>query len=133
MQTPRGIRNNNPGNIRYDGTKWRGLDRPPTDGAFCRFSDAKHGIRAMAVILKNYNAKHGIGNIAQVIGRWAPPNENNTQSYIASVCAALGRSANDPISFSDKNTLLRLCAAIIRHENGKCPYDNAEIAAALEL
>ncbi|MDR1071870.1 MAG: hypothetical protein LBL21_04480 [Rickettsiales bacterium] len=130
---PRGIRNNNPGNIRYDGTRWLGLAAPPTDGSFCRFADAKHGIRALAAILKNYDKKHGLNTVAQIIGRWAPPNENDTRSYIAAVSAALGHNANDALNVSDKNILLCLCKAIIRHENGKCPYTDADILSGIDV
>ena len=128
---PRGIRNNNPGNIRYDGTAWRGLAAPPTDGAFCRFSDAPHGIRAMAKIISNYGKKYGLCTIAGIVGRWAPPTENNTGAYVAAVARAIGCAPDAPIDI-DKN-LFGLCRAIIKHENGKCPYSDDEIKRGIEL
>ncbi|MDR3208981.1 MAG: hypothetical protein LBT45_04010 [Rickettsiales bacterium] len=130
---PRGIRNNNPGNIRYNGTRWLGLANPPSDGEFCRFADARHGIRAMAALLRNYNKKYGLDTAAQIIGRWAPPNENDTRSYVDSVCAALRRGANDSLNVSDGKTLLSLCKAIIRHENGNCPYSDMEMIKGIEI
>jgi hypothetical protein len=128
---PRGIRNNNPGNIRYDGTKWIGLAAPPSDGSFCRFTAAKYGIRAMAKIIMNYGKKHGLDTIRQIIGRWAPPNENDTGAYVNSVALALRYSADAPLNIPD--ALPRLCRAIIRHENGACPYDNDEIKKGIAL
>jgi hypothetical protein len=128
---PRGIRNNNPGNIRYDGTKWMGLATPPTDGSFCRFSDAEYGIRAIVKIITNYNKKYGLNTIRQIISRWAPPNENNTASYINSVAAALQCHADAPLNI--KNAMPLLCRAIIRHENGACPYNDGEIKKGVAL
>jgi hypothetical protein len=128
---PRGIRNNNPGNIRYDGTKWLGLAVPPSDGAFCRFIDAGHGIRAMAKIIANYGKLRGLDTVRQIIGRWAPPNENNTAAYVGSVARALRCSADAPLDIA--SALPALCRAIIRHENGACPYDAAEIERGIRL
>jgi hypothetical protein len=122
---PRGIRNNNPGNIRYDGTPWLGLDMPPSDGAFCRFTDAKYGIRAMAKIIENYDKKYGLNTIGQIIFRWAPPVENNSGAYANAVASALRVDPNAPLDLA--SVMPELCRAIIRHENGECPYSDEEI------
>ena len=53
----RGLRNNNPGNIRKTGDKWQGLSTTQTDDSFFQFTDAKYGIRAMAKLLKNYQSE----------------------------------------------------------------------------
>ena len=48
---PRGIRNNNGGNIRWDGvTDWQGMTGADAQG-FVIFSDPVYGVRAMAKIL----------------------------------------------------------------------------------
>ena len=36
-QLPRGLRNNNPGNIRLSKDKWKGLRQEQTDGTFFHF------------------------------------------------------------------------------------------------
>lgn len=56
--TARGIRNNNPGNIRW-GDEWKGLvpETQRTDKSFCQFKSAEYGIRAMIIILRNYQRK----------------------------------------------------------------------------
>ena len=128
---PRGIRNNNPGNIRYDGTPWRGLAAPQSDGAFCRFSDAKYGIRAMAKVILNYEKMHGLNTVAGIISRWAPPIENNTAAYVAAVARDLGCAASAPIDVG--GNLPTLCRAIVKHENGQCPYSDAEIEQGIAL
>ena len=130
---PRGIRNNNPGNIKYDGTPWQGLGAPPSDGAFCRFIDAKHGIRAMAKLISNYGKKYGLKSIRQIISRWAPANENDTESYVNAVSRELMRTPDEPLNLSNQNLLVLLCKSIIRHENGKCPYSDEEIREGIEL
>ena len=128
---PRGIRNNNPGNIRFDGTAWQGLAMPPTDGAFCRFTDAKFGIRAMARVLTNYERRHGLNTVAGIISRWAPPNENDTASYIAAVCRVLYCKPDEPINI--QKNMVALIRVIIKHENGKDPYSDAEIKQGIAL
>ena len=65
----RGWRNNNPGNIRLTGTHWLGMSDKQTDGVFVQFQTATYGIRAMAVILKNYQDRHGIRTLGGVISR----------------------------------------------------------------
>ncbi len=128
---PRGIRNNNPGNIRYNATAWAGLSIPPSDGEFCVFTEPKYGIRALARIIKTYQNKHGIRTIAGVIGRWAPAVENDTESYIRSVCRQTGFSAQTELDLMDEKTLFALVKAIILHENGQQPYTNQQILEGL--
>ena len=70
---PRGIRNRNPGNIRKSGDRWKGLAPLQSDPAFFIFETPLWGIRAMATILRNYQRRHGLKSLVQIIGRWAPP------------------------------------------------------------
>jgi hypothetical protein len=123
LMAPRGIRNNNPGNIRFDGTKWMGLANNPTDGVFCVFTDAAFGIRAMVIILKKYIKTYKLLTVRQIVSRWAPSSENNTESYIKSVSNALLCVDSDDVS----GRLGDLCRAIIKHENGFCPYSEQVI------
>ena len=127
LTEPRGIRNNNPGNIRYDGVQWQGLDTPPTDGAFCRFINAGFGIRAMAKVIRTYQLKYNLATIRQIITRWAPPNENNTVAYVNQVARAINVGADDKLDLENATTFALLCRSIIRHENGTCPYSDSEI------
>lgn len=78
-ETPRGIRNFNSGNIRHvKGTRWQGMSANQNDTAFVQFTGPQWGIRAIARTLITYQDKHGLRTIRQIIGRWAPPNENNS-------------------------------------------------------
>lgn len=89
MGVPRGIRNNNPLNIRI-GNKWKGLKTPNTDGAFDQFLSVQWGYRAAFIILRNYIRKHKCDTVAKIINRFAPSNENNTEAYIKHVCRITG-------------------------------------------
>ena len=126
MKTPRGIRNNNPGNL-DKGSPWQGLVANPDEPRFCTFKDPVWGIRALAVTLITYHdkrrAKDGssIDTIREVIERWAPPNENNTDAYINEVSKAVGVTADMIIDLHDYDILRPLVEAIIRHENGRGP------------
>lgn len=126
----RGLRNNNPGNIRH-GSQWLGMRTEQTDPDFVQFNESKYGIRALAKLLQNYQSLYGLNTVRGIIGRWAPPNENNTTSYVGSVAAALGVSPDAKIDVRTRaGDLVR---AIIKHENGIQPYSIAELNAGLAL
>ena len=129
---PRGIRNNNPGNIKYTGTAWLGLANPPHDGTFCVFTEAKYGIRALAKVLRNYNRYYGIRTIYRIIKRFAPATENQTDAYIKSVAASTGYDPHTQLNLESNAVLVKLMKAIIKHENGKQPYTDEEIEAAIQ-
>ena len=81
----RGIRNNNPCNIRK-GDKWQGMREVQTDKAFVQFESMAMGLRAAFKTMKNYGNLYGIRTIAGIIKRWAPPEDgNNTEAYIKAV------------------------------------------------
>ncbi|EMT5616040.1 structural protein [Salmonella enterica] len=134
MNTPRGIRNNNPGNIRW-GDDWRGLVAKSrrTDKDFCQFTTPEYGIRAMIIILRNYQRRHGLNTVTGIINRWAPSSENNTQAYINSVAQATGVAPDQRIDTTDSRFMVKLLQAIIRHENGVQPYDFSVFVKALDL
>ena len=75
---PRGIRNNNPGNIERNATRWAGMTAEQTDPRFVVFTSPEYGFRALARTLLTYQRKYGLLSIEDMIGRWAPPNENDT-------------------------------------------------------
>lgn len=123
--TSRGIRNNNPGNIRW-GDDWQGLDSEgrQKDAVFCVFKVPEYGIRALAVLLQNYQKKYGLHDVQSIISRYAPPVENDTEAYIDSVCLKLSVKPDTPVDVSEPGIMLNLLKAIIRHENGEQPYSD---------
>lgn len=119
--TPRGLRNNNPGNIRLSRTAWQGEVRPPQDASFCRFTTVAYGYRALIKLLQNYRKLHACHTVADFIRRWAPPAENDTAAYVASVCRYLQVGPEYVPDVDDKHTACLLAAAISQVENGVPP------------
>lgn len=130
MSDPRGIRNFNPGNIRRNATAWQGMAPEQTDPSFVQFISAEYGIRAIAKIMRSYKAL-GLNTVREVIRRWAPPTENNTDAYIASVCAECSVEADDTVDLDAVMDLL--IKAIIWHENGVQPYTDEQINTGIAL
>ncbi|MBT0716870.1 structural protein [Rosenbergiella epipactidis] len=130
----RGIRNNNPGNIRW-GDDWQGLvpKSERIDKSFCQFTASEYGIRAMIIILRNYEKKHGLNTVRKIINRWAPPVENDTDAYINSVAKQVGVDADKVIDVTDSRVMIPLLEAVITHENGNQPYDFATFVKAIDL
>ncbi len=114
----RGIRNNNPGNIRKSAEQWQGLAQDQTDPAFFRFVSMPYGIRAMVKILRKYSASYGLDTVQGIINRWAPPSENDTGAYQRAVASNIGTTTTAHLSLDDPETMFRLVRAIISHENG---------------
>jgi len=123
---PRGIRNNNPLNIRLSKDKWQG-QRPPSNSpegekVFCQFSTMEYGWRAAFVILcKTYYVKYKLRTIRDIVSRWAPANENNTAAYIRHVSDYTGigpdRDLGDPQAHPTNWLLIGYAMAVV--ENGK--------------
>ncbi|HFF6655318.1 TPA: hypothetical protein ACGEB8_001383 [Klebsiella pneumoniae] len=127
---PRGVRNNNPGNLEASSSNpWIG--QTGNDGRFAKFETPEHGIRALGRNLISYQ-RQGIDTVGEIINRWAPPSDNNdTAAYIKAVCAQLGVTANQPLDASNPDTLQALCAAIIKHENGTQPYSSDQLSTGV--
>lgn len=118
---PRGIRNNNPGNLRRSINDWRGMSPEQTDKDFFLFVTPVWGIRALMITLLTYYRRYGLDTIQAIINRYAPPCENDSISYQNQVSGALGVSSVDTIKVENPDTLLKLAKAIVRHECGKPP------------
>lgn len=120
MLTPRGIRNNNPGNIRHSASKWQGMAAQQTDPAFVQFIAPEYGIRALAKLLSNYYTRDGLNTVRKIISKYAPSNENDTEAYAQAVAGALGVTPDTVIIVP--RHINALVEAIIQHENGQQPY-----------
>lgn len=131
MITPRGIRNNNPGNIRRSGSKWQGMAATQTDTAFVQFVAPEYGIRALAKLLTNYYTRDGLNTVRAIISKYAPSNENDTSAYAEAVSRALGVNPDTVISVPQH--LTALVEAIIKHENGQQPYQIAQIHTGVNM
>ena len=123
---PRGIRNNNPLNIRRSKNQWQGMRREQTDPAFCQFETLDWGWRAAFKLLtRTYYHQYRLYTIRTIISRWAPPNENNTRVYIENVSRLTGIAPDEPLGIpSDKPARwIALGLAMAIQENGQTSID----------
>ena len=105
--TARGIRNNNPLNIRRTKSRWIGMKAEVTDQAFCEFTSLAYGFRAAFVLLRQYYVKYQLVTIDQIIHRWAPPSENYTAVYVKNVCKITGLSPDELLPHPDLQERIR--------------------------
>lgn len=129
---PRGIRNNNPGNLNYAGQAGATKEVGP-NGRFAVFQSMEEGIAALARQLQRY-AAGSLDTVKGIISKYAPGNENNTSGYIASVVKALGlQSADQKLDLSSSPTLKALISAISTMENGKGRVTGDQIDRGLSM
>ncbi len=108
-RSPLNVRNNNPLNIRYNpANNW--LGQIGEGSGFARFESVEYGFRAAYKLLLTYRNNYGLETIAEIIERWAPPNENDTQGYIDFVANRLGRSRYVPLDVSEYPALINAMA-----------------------
>ena len=122
----RGLRNNNPLNIRkVPGQHWRGELPSPEgragDRLFVQFESLEWGIRAAFCILNTYRRKYKAVCIEDIINRWAPPSENATSEYIRTVCRLTGFGGKERLEESQLPALVCAmafveCGALISKE-----------------
>lgn len=115
---PRGIRNNNPLNIRI-GNVWLGEVQIPTDPDFEQFVSMAYGIRAAFVLMRRYIKHYKRTTVPEVIAAWAPSTENNTQHYIDAVCSITGFDQSTQLHFEDIDQMVCLIEAMIQIECGQ--------------
>jgi len=112
----RGLRNNNPGNIRPISRN------QANDGAFTIYRTPEEGWGALGKQLKAY-ANAGLDNVASIISKYAPSSENNTGAYIQSVTANMSKRLGSDVGaltrldLSDPRVLKALMQSITEHEN----------------
>lgn len=129
---PRGIRNNNPLNIRI-GNTWLGERSNPTDPSFEEFVSMAYGIRAAFIILRRYIRRYHRNTIQMIIETWAPSTENATQKYIDCVCQRTGLRQDVAIAYEDRETMFALikamawveCGVELKDKDIKTAYDMA--------
>lgn len=113
----RGLRNNNPGNMRPVSRN------QANDGAFTIYRTPEEGWGALGRQLKGY-ANAGLDNVASIISKYAPPSDNNpTGAYIQSVTANMSKRLGSDVGaltrldLSDPRVLKALMQSITEHEN----------------
>lgn len=120
---PAGIRNNNPGNIRHTEIKWVGETSPDAQG-FCTFQTPAYGIRALAIDLYNSNVLFRRFSVREITKKYAPPSENNTEAYIASLAKFIGKGPDDRLDLRFHDLAQLYIRGVIIQECGKDPMGN---------
>lgn len=117
-QPSRGVRNNNPLNIRHNPrNRWKGLSKNQTDPAFYQFENMTYGVRAAMKLLRNYAIQMKRYTIKDYITRWAPHSENNTQNYIDFICKQIDYPSNINLYFSDRPRFIAMVRAMGKMES----------------
>ncbi|WP_077396398.1 structural protein P5 [Bombella intestini] len=129
---PRGIRNNNPGNLNFAHQAGAVLE-PGPNARFARFPTAEAGLEALRDQLTRYIVRDGIDTVAGIISKWAPPTENNTAAYIRGVAHALGTEPDDRLGQPNPRLIESMMNAIILFENGQNPYGDLVTQVANEM
>lgn len=135
----RGIRNNNPLNIRRSSDRWEGVRKEQTDKSFVQFESMAYGYRAAWKILESYwkhfRSERQPFTVRNIISRWAPPSENNVDAYVKTVLGltSLGGEERLPRPFTGYllEKLARLIVGMTVVECG-IPADEVDIAAIWE-
>lgn len=117
----RGLRNCNPGNIRLSRVRYQGEIHPSRDSEFKQFASMGYGYRAIFVLLDSYARRHNLRTIRAMLGRYAPPSENFTESYIRFVTKASGIDADRTLDTRSARDMIAIVAAISEIENGVKP------------
>ena len=116
---PRGLRLNNPCNLRIGQGKFVGEYPTSKDKEFREFRDMRWGLRAaLHLLVKTYYTMHHLHTVRKIINRWAPPKENDTLAYIHIMCKELGIKADAEIP-SSVEFWTKFLDAMIFVENGK--------------
>ena len=114
----RGLRNDNPLNIRHGKSQWVGMREKQTDKQFVQFTARVYGYRAAFVLLRGYIGK-GKDTIGKIIAKRAPSSDgNNTQSYINYVSKTTGINASHALKWEDKNDLVEIVRSMAHMESG---------------
>ena len=126
----RGMRNNNPLNIRFSPQNhWRG--QTSSDGAFCRFDTLENGFRAAFLVIHRYMAVHGLKTVKEIVSRWAPEIDNDTEAYIYFVCKRMNCTMDKVLDFHSSDDMCALVFAMAQIESGN--YDKDIIRKAYDM
>lgn len=122
--TSRGIRNNNPFNLKQSKVAW--LGKQPyndTELVFERFALMKYGVRAGMMNLRTYINKYKCNTCEKIIERYAPSFENDQGAYKRFVYRYLDSRGYDHTSpiVAGTGIFFAMCAAITIYESGFHP------------
>jgi hypothetical protein len=136
MALPRGIRNNNPLNIRRSKDQWKGLAEQQKDRSFWQFKSLEWGWRAAFYLLtRTYYHKYRLYTIRGIISRWAPSCENDTSAYVQNVARLTGIDPDKPLGIPSESpsVWMMVGVAMAIQENGTSSIDYFAMLRGWEL
>jgi hypothetical protein len=127
----RAERNFNPGNLNYAGQAGASLEAG-SNARFAKFKSEEEGIAALVRQLRLYQQR-GIDTIGEIVKKYAPPSENDTQAYVANMARWTGLSADEKLNFNDTETVRRMVEGISRKEGRYTPLTEGQIMSGINL
>lgn len=127
----RAERNFNPGNLNYAGQAGASLEAG-SNARFAKFNSEEEGIAALVRQLRLYHQR-GIDTIGEIVKKYAPPSENDTQAYVANMARWTGLSADEKLNFNDTETVRRMVEGISRKEGRYTPLTEGQIMSGINL
>ena len=121
MSLTRGIRNNNPLNIKISKSKWVGkIKEGKKDPVFEEFDTLVNGLRAAIKLTQNYIRRMGLNTVEEIIRRWCP--DETQDAYVSFVLSVMqknlnGFDKNEPILWHDFDTIYVLISAMAWQES----------------
>lgn len=131
MSLPRGVRNNNPGNLNFAGQAGASKEAGP-NGRFAVFGSMQEGVAALVKQIGLYVGR-GKNTIRKIIETYAPSNENDTGAYINAVSKSVGIAPDAPLDPNNANQIIALVKAITTHENGAGFVSDKDIAGGYQM
>ncbi len=127
---PLGYRNNNPLNILYGASLWKGKVIPNTDTSKPRkeqFISMAYGYRAALYLLRKH-IRGGYNTLARLVNRWGTGAKSDAvTSYVSFVASKSGIAAESVVNADDRETMCRIAYAMAQFENGKKPSSMDDI------
>lgn len=103
---------NNPGNLRWA----EGYETSNTkSGKFAVFPTLDEGVLAATKQLQIYGQR-GKNTVRDIVSKWAPSNENNTEEYIRHVVRSTKFNENEKLNLNDPYVLAKLISAMASKE-----------------
>lgn len=128
---PRGLRNNNPLNIKRSPQVFQGESKFNTDPVFKKFCNVIMGYRAAFCILRTYVQLRGCETLQDVITRWCPDNEV-LEAYVNFVSVRANVLPTDIVQLYNLQQMTDIVSAMSLFENG-IPAVRLDVVQAYRL
>lgn len=129
-EIPRGVVNNNPMNLKDDGSPWQGWDKTSRDEDFIKFDNPEAGARA-GMLNHLTHFERGDNTVDKLLERASPRSDNpDFDEYADYVAEQMGVDRDEQIDLEDENIGNAFALAVVDFElgAGEDPWGGALIA-----